>query len=389
MERLLSMDKPAKSRAAIATAWSASRTPARILKDLSDGIAGCDPTLIAIFVSSSLAYEEIVAPFSAARPGVTVVGCTTAGSLTRDWYHAGGAIAIAFDRSAFSFETCVLTNLRNYSMPHGGELIETAYYRLLRELEPERANLFAMLLIDGLSRREEEVAASAYATLDEVPVFGASAGDNLHFDTTQIFYNGQILSDSALVVIGASGRALEVFKFEHFRPTEQRLVTTSADPERRIVRTINAEPAAEEYARLIGVAPSALTPEIFAANPLLVRIGGEYHVRAIQKADADGALHFFCAIDEGIVLTRADPENMRDNLVQNMEQISERIGGLDVALCFDCILRRLEAEREGIADDLLPVFERFNMIGFNTYGEQYRSLHLSQTLTGLAIGKVS
>src|SRR3546814_17634814 len=77
---------------------------------------------------------------------------------------------------------------------------------------------------------------------------------------------------------------------------------------------------------------------------------------------------------------------MRDNLVQNMERITERIGALDTVLCFDCILRRLEAERLGIKDDLLPILRRYNMIGFNTYGEQYRFLHLSQTLTGLALG---
>jgi hypothetical protein len=58
-------------------------------------------------------------------------------------------------------------------------------------------------------------------------------------------------------------------------------------------------------------------------------------------------------------------------------------------LCFDCILRRLEAERLGIKNDLLPIFERYHMIGFNTYGEQYRFLHLSQTLTGLAIGSAT
>lgn len=379
-------DASTNARPVIARAWSGSRKPECIIEELTAGIAGCDPTLIATFISSSLPYEEVVQPLSEAFPHATLVGCTTAGSLTRDCYEAGGAIAVAFDRASFSFETCSLPNLRNYSMKRGGEAIETAYYRLLRELEPERANLFAMLLVDGLSRREEEIAASAYAALDEVPVFGASAGDNLHFDTTQIFHNGRILEDTALVVIGASSRLVEVFKFEHFRPTEQKLVITSADPERRIVWTVNAEPAAQEYARLIGVAPDALTPEIFAANPLLVRIGGEYHVRAIQKVDEEGALHFFCAIDEGIVLTRAHPEDMRDNLVQNMEQIADRIGGLEVVLCFDCILRRLEAERLGIKKDLLPIFARYNMIGFNTYGEQYRSLHLSQTLTGLAIG---
>lgn len=386
MEQAELPDAPTNAWPVVAKAWSGSRKPECIVEDLTAGIAGCSPTLIAVFISSSLPYEEVVRPLSEAFPDATLVGCTTAGTLTQDSYEAGGAIAVAFDRASFSFETCLLTNLRNYSMERGGETIEAAYYRLLRELEPERANLFAMLLVDGLSRREEEIAASAYAALDEVPVFGASAGDNLHFDTTQIFYNGQTLEDTALVVIGASSRLVEVFKFEHFRPTDQKLVITSADPDKRIVWTINAEPAAEEYARLIGISADALTPEVFAANPLLVRIGGEYHVRAIQKVDAHGALHFFCAIDEGIVLTRAHPEDMRDNLVQNMEQIAERIGGLEVALSFDCILRRLEAERLCIKKDLLPIFERYHMIGFNSYGEQYRSLHLSQTLTGLAIG---
>ncbi|HEY9549218.1 MAG TPA: FIST N-terminal domain-containing protein [Kiloniellaceae bacterium] len=374
------------ARPAIARAWSAARNPALVIAELTAGIADCDPALIAVFVSSNLPYEDIVAPLSAAYPGVPLVGCTTAGSLTCESYEADGSIAIAFDRAAFSFETCLLTALRSYSMAQGGEAIEAAYFRLLRKLEPERENFFAMLLVDGLSRREEEIAASTYAALDEVPIFGASAGDNLNFDTTQIFFNGEVLEDSALVVIGASSRQMEVFKFEHFRPTDQKIVVTAADPERRVVWSLNAEPAAEEYARLIGVAAGDLTPEVFAANPLLVRIGGEYHVRAIQQVDRGGALHFYCAVDEGIVLTLAHPEDMRDNLVQNMERITERIGALDTVLCFDCILRRLEAERLGIKDDLLPIFSRYNMIGFNTYGEQYRFLHLSQTLTGLAIG---
>lgn len=376
----------AKARPAIARAWSAARNPARVIEELHAGICGCDPALITVFVSSNLPYEDIVAPLSEAFPGVPLVGCTTAGSLTCESYEADGSIAIAFDRAAFGFETCLLTNLRDFSMAQGGEAIEAAYFRLLRKLEPERENFFAMLLVDGLSRREEEIAASTYAALDEVPIFGASAGDNLNFDTTQIFFNGDVLEDSALVVIGASSRQMEVFKFEHFRPTEQKIVVTAADPERRIVWSLDAEPAAEEYARLIGVAPEELTPEVFAANPMLVRIGGEYHVRAVQQVDKEGALHFYCAIDEGIVLTLAHPEDMRDNLVQNMERISERIGRLDTVLCFDCILRRLEAERLDIKKDLLPIFERYNMIGFNTYGEQYRFLHLSQTLTGLAIG---
>ena len=45
---------------------------------------------------------------------------------------------------------------------------------------------------------------------------------------------------------------------------------------------------------------------VFASHPLLVRAGTEHYVRAIQQANADDSLTFYCAIDEGIVLTLAE-----------------------------------------------------------------------------------
>ena len=374
--------------AVLARGWSAASEPSQILKDLMSGIAGCDnPSLLAVFVSSHLPADEIVKPLAAAYPNAILVGCTTAGSLAPELYHAEGAVLIAFDSDEFSFETCLLTDLHEFSAVDAREAIENAYLQLLRKSEPEQENFFAMLLLDGLARREEQVAASAYTALEEVPIFGASAGDNLNFDATQIFYRGAVLEGAALVAIGASRRRIEVFKIEHFRPTARRVVVTSADPELRVVQTLDAEPAAEEYARLIGIPVSELTPEVYAGHPLLVRIGGDYHIRAVQKVDAQGALHFYCAIDTGSVLTLAEPEDMRDNLIENMDRLNERLGGLEGVVCFDCILRRLEAERRGIKPDLLDIFDRYGMVGFSTYGEQFQFLHLSQTLTGLAIGR--
>ncbi len=40
---------------------------------------------------------------------------------------------------------------------------------------------------------------------------------------------------------------------------------------------------------------------IFAAYPVVVRIGNADFVRSIQKMNPDGSLTFYCAIDEGIV----------------------------------------------------------------------------------------
>jgi hypothetical protein len=49
------------------------------------------------------------------------------------------------------------------------------------------------------------------------------------------------------------------------------MVVTEADIERRIVRQINAEPAAIEYSRAVGIGDTKLGALSFAAHPVLVR----------------------------------------------------------------------------------------------------------------------
>jgi tRNA 2-selenouridine synthase len=88
-------------------------------------------------------------------------------------------------------------------------------------------------------------------------------------------------------------------------------VVTGADPARRIVHQINAEPAALEYARILGKDPAQMTPFTFAAHPVLVRVGGQHYVRSIRQVAENDELVFFSAIDEGLVLTLAEASKTR------------------------------------------------------------------------------
>ena len=72
---------------------------------------------------------------------------------------------------------------------------------------------------------------------------------------------------------------------------------TEADIEHRIVKELNAEPAALEYSRAVGLSESNLELFSFAAHPVLVRVGGAYYARSIQRTNPDGSLQFFCAIE--------------------------------------------------------------------------------------------
>jgi hypothetical protein len=177
---------------------------------------------------------------------------------------------------------------------------------------------------------------------------------------------------------------VRVFRFDHLVPTGIKMVVTDADPERRIVREINAEPAAREYARLVGTQADQLSHYTFAANPVTVSVGGQHHVRAIQGVEGNGDLTFFSAIDEGLVLTLAKASDIVAHLDAALAELASE-GAPDAIIGCDCILRRLEVEQVQGIREMSAILSRSKVIGFSTYGEQFNSVHVNQTLTGVAI----
>jgi hypothetical protein len=162
------------------------------------------------------------------------------------------------------------------------------------------------------------------------------------------------------------------------------MVVTGADPARRIVHQINAEPAALEYARILGKDPAQMTPFTFAAHPVLVRVGGQHYVRSIRQVAENDELVFFSAIDEGLVLTLAEARDMVDHLRDGLAGlVRQGRAPADILAC-DCILRRIEAQDRQMEGRLSALLSRAHVTGFSTYGEQFNAMHVNQTLTGVA-----
>jgi hypothetical protein len=244
-----------------------------------------------------------------------------------------------------------------------------------------------MLFIDGLAACEESVVSAIHRELDVIPLVGGSAGDDLDFRATKILADGGFHRDSAVLVLVATDLPFCRFKTDHFTSSHSKMVVTGADPAQRVVTEINAEPAAEEYARLIGRSVDELTPETFAAYPVVVRVGDTPYARSIQKANADGSLTFYCAIDQGIVLTVARDLDIVADLRRLFGDIRDRIGPPELVVGYDCILRGLEVRQKGLEQEVSRLMIENNVVGFSTYGEQYDAMHFNQTFTGVAIGR--
>jgi len=190
-----------------------------------------------------------------------------------------------------------------------------------------------------------------------------------------------------VVVLVHTALDFEVFTTHHIQPREEKLVVTAADPASRTVFELNAEPAALEYARLLGVDPQQLDPATFALHPLAVRLGEQHYVRSIQRVNADLSLTFYCAVENGIVLTAMQPGPLLPNLRALFDGLESRLGPLLLTIGCDCFLRRMEIEARGLVTDTAALLVDRRVIGFNTYGEQFNGMHINQTFTGVAIGR--
>jgi hypothetical protein len=343
--------------------------------------------LVVFFCSSEYDLDALAEEINLLFPGIPVVGCTTAGEIGPSGY-----LSRSLCGASFPGDTCVATaghldHLQQFELGKG-QAFAQALLQHLEGLVPDAGpnNTFAMMLIDGLSVREEPVAHTFQHALGSIPMVGGSAGDDLRFVRTCVFHDGVFRTDRAVLILLSTAYRFKTFKTQHFVREEARLVVTGADAANRVVREINGLPAAAEYARLIGVAVTDLNPVRFAASPLVIRIDGSDYVRAIQKNNPDGSLTFYCAIEEGLVLRIARGVDLLSNLTQTFDSIREDIGAPQLVLGCDCILRNLEISRNDLKESVGDVFRRNNVVGFSTYGEQFGAVHVNQTFTGIALG---
>lgn len=339
--------------------------------------------VVLVFVSPEADLADLVAQAALVFGAVPVIGCTTAGEISAAGYGEGEIVAMALSAVHFAAETVLIPDLEAIERQDLiGQLIR-ARHRLERQ-RPDWRHEFAFLMVDGLSRREDALTAALAAGLGPVPLFGGSAGDGTRFEATFVVYGGRVWRNAAVLTLLRSDCRARVFSLDHLQPTDRRMVVTEADPASRRVRQINAEPAAREYARLLGKDPGQLTTFTFAAHPLVVRIGGTHHVRAIQRVAENGDLVFFSAIDEGLVLTMAEPQDIAAHLETGLAALAQDGAPLAILAC-DCILRRLEALEKQRYGEISRILQRHRVVGFATYGEQVNAMHVNQTMTGVAI----
>ena len=358
-----------------------------IAGDIIQQIGGVSFDFLLIFYSSEYGSIPFLKPLKDHFNDTPLYGCSTAGEITPNGFSEGNIVVVGFCDHEFGHRATFIPNLKDFSIGEGQPLVWETVRDFQNSRSQHKPNAIALMLVDGLSYKEEQLVSAINSGLMDIPLIGGSAADGLNFEETSIINNGTIERNAATLLLIESRPALTIFKSDSFVPTPIKFVVTKADPENRIVHELNAMPAAQAYSQAIGLNESELDHLTFASHPLCVCFGGECYTRSIKEVNEDGSFSFYCAIDEGIVFTLSDIDDMVAGIDKTFKTIKTQFGQPQMILGFDCVLRRMMSEINQSKEQISQIYRENHVIGFNTYGEQIHAMHLNQTFSGIAIGK--
>lgn len=362
----------------------------------ADAVAsGRVPGAATIFFASSSHDLSVLGRELALRGVDRVVGAATGRVISTAGFAAEGVAGFHLPPGRFAAADTLLEDVAGIALPE----LRARVHRLQRELDATSGgsleHRFAILLADAESRCEERLAGVLGMELHGVPLIGGSAGD-LYLNplghpagSAPLLYRGAAHRGAAILCLVASASPVAAYCHNHYLPSDKKMVITDADPARRVVREIDGRPALEVYAAACGFRKAPRDSREFAPFPLMIRIGGHYYARGMQRIYPDGALEFACALEPGLVVALARPGDMIASLEGLFSTMRRRIGAPDLVIGVDCAARTAYMQREGLTKGVEALLKRNSVIGFSSLGEQFNTIHANNSFTCLGVAQVA
>lgn len=338
-----------------------------VATELSAKLSG-KPTFILYFHSTKFEAQSVAALVAKAFPGITAIGCSTAGEIATGALLDASLVVAAFEASEIAQAEAVAIE---------GDDVKTALEKLTGRFPAiDLTTHVGLILMDGLSGAEESVM-DALGNNTDLTFVGGSAGDDLKFTRTDVYANGVRAGGVGVLALLHVPAGFDLIKTQSFCLTGKTLTPTRVDREARAVLEFNGKPAAEAYAEAVSATTAEAAPGFFMTNPLGLMAADEPFVRSPQRLDGQ-KLHFYCAVHEGVELSILKGTDIVADTKAALAAVNPR-----ALIVFNCILRTLDLKNQGKADAYGKLFT-CPTVGFSTYGEAYIG-HINQTATILAL----
>lgn len=373
----------------VRSAYSTQQEATAAAADLAGQFDLTQPRAVLFFASHRHDGAALSSELKRRYPDAEVIGCTTAGEFT-DARHGEGAVS-AVALGAGVVERCAgaIARFDGAGAVKGGVTealgrIEAALGFGLAQASPEQVVGFS--LCEGLRMKEEAANEALGEAAPLISFVGGSAGDNLEFKQTRVFYNGEQSDDGAALLVIRAARPFHISKACSFESSGKTFKVTRCDAANRVIYELDGRPVLDVYAGAVGVAPDQVNSSVFMRHPVGLLIDGKPWIRSPQRALEDGGLKFYCQVLEGMEIHLMNPTDLVGDTRAALDDARARLGGqVTGAVVFNCILRRLEIDGRPIEGAFYQNLRGIPLAGFHTYGESWLG-HINQTLTAVMFG---
>jgi alcohol dehydrogenase len=366
-------------------AYSDEKLESSVAKSIKSQLNYDNTKLIIYFASSRFAQNRLATSLKNEFPNVQLVGCSTSGEIMSGKMTKNSVVAMAITDEAI--EDVKVELVKNIATEPD---IDNAFnsfgeYFGVSTLDMDVQDYFGMILIDGLSKSEENIM-DLIGNKTDITFIGGSAGDDLAFKKTFVYKDGKAYTNSAILVLIKPKVPFRFIKTQSFDYTGKKLVASKVDEKNREVIEFDNQPAVKKYAEVLGIDKKNASDKFFT-NPIglvLDRENKNIFVRSPQQAKNDRIV-FYCNVLEGMEVEILHQEDMISDTKDSIRKIQEELKEIKGIINFNCILRTLQLEATEKTEDYGNIFKDIPTIGFSTYGEQYIG-HINQTATMIVFG---
>ncbi len=366
----------------IKTGVSTNKAISGAVSEVKTTIGPMDIKTLVFFASSAYEPAALSRAMKDAFPDAVVFGCTTAGEIVTGKMLKGSLVAMAFSPGVIT--DVAISVMKGIKQGPVAPKVDEAFMSFQKHYgctmqQLDFSQYVGMILVDGLSVAEEKIM-DRIGDLTNITFIGGSAGDDLKFERTYVFADGEAYTDAAILALIKTAAGFDIIKTQSFYATGKRLIATEVDEANREVISFDNKPAVVAYAEALGTTVED-APNHFMSHPLGLLAGDEIFVRSPQQIKG-GRMVFYCNILQGTELALL---NSTDIISDTDKAIKAKLGNNTAGMInFHCILRTLELENNKLTDNYGRLFSDVPTVGFSTYGEEYLA-HINQTSTMLLL----
>lgn len=346
---------------------------------------------VIFFASSDYDFSKLSVELKSRFSEAEVVGTSTSGEISSKGFTKGTIVLTAFKCEKTILSGVLVEGVDKFPIIHKQKIIDAMSRCNIYPGNPNsHKHSFALTFVNGLCNAEEAFLSLFYAIIqnDNFIVAGGSAGDDLKFRETYVSYNGQTISDGAVILFFTTELKIDIRKENIYKPSGKQVRITKVDTKTRTIKSINNKNAKVEYASVVNRPISEISNAILD-HPFGRVFGANIFISSLASFNADDSINMYCRVLPNSTVDILEPDDYESITVKTCDEILEAIPKPQFILLVNCILRTINFENKNACQKLTQLYnEKFPVwCGFSSYGEQFGKMNSNQTLVSIVLGE--